>query len=82
MRSLMIILLAKYLDDKIEKNAMGGTCSAYGNRGEAYTGLWRKKNLGKRGNLEEPGVNGRIILRWIFRKWDGECHGLDRSVSG
>jgi hypothetical protein len=21
-------------------------------------------------NLEAPGVGGRIILRWIFRKWD------------
>ena len=20
--------------------------------------------------MEEPGVDGRIILRWIFRKWD------------
>jgi hypothetical protein len=20
--------------------------------------------------LEEPGIDGRIILRWIFRKWD------------
>jgi hypothetical protein len=20
--------------------------------------------------LEDPGVNGRIIFRWIFRKWD------------
>jgi hypothetical protein len=20
--------------------------------------------------LEDPGVGGRIILRWIFRKWD------------
>jgi hypothetical protein len=27
-------------------------------------------------NLEEPGVEGRIILRWIFRKWDGS-RGLD-----
>jgi len=21
--------------------------------------------------LEDPGVGGRIILRWIFRKWNG-----------
>jgi len=24
--------------------------------------------------LENPGVGGRIILRWIFRKWD---EGMD-----
>jgi len=24
----------------------------------------------KRKHLEERGVDGKIILRWIFRKWD------------
>jgi hypothetical protein len=29
-----------------------------------------------RRHLEGPGVDGRIILKWIFKKWDGG-HGLD-----
>jgi len=29
---------------------------------------WR--NLKERDDLENPGVVGMIILRWIFRKWD------------
>jgi hypothetical protein len=24
----------------------------------------------ERDHLENPGIDGRIILRWIFRKWD------------
>ena len=27
-------------------------------------------NLRGRDHLGDPGVDGRIILRWIFRKWD------------
>jgi hypothetical protein len=27
-------------------------------------------------HLEDPGVDGRIIVKWIFKKWDGG-HGLD-----
>ena len=36
---------------------------------EVYTGFWWGK-LRERGHLEDLGINGRIILRWIFRKWD------------
>jgi len=27
-------------------------------------------NLGERDHWGVPGIDGRIILRWIFRKWD------------
>ena len=27
-------------------------------------------------HLQDPGVDGRIILRWIFSKWDGAWNGL------
>jgi len=38
-------------------------------RGKAYTGFWWG-NLKERDHLGNPGIDGRIILRWIFRKWD------------
>jgi len=38
-------------------------------RGQAYTGFWWG-NLKERDHLGDPGVDERIILRWIFRKWD------------
>jgi len=41
---------------------MGGT-------GKAYTGFWYG-NLRVRDRLGNRDVGGRIILRWIFKKWD------------
>ena len=38
-------------------------------RGEADTGFWWG-NLRERDHLGDPDVGGRILLRWIFRKWD------------
>jgi hypothetical protein len=38
-------------------------------KGEAYTGFWWG-NPRERDHMEGSGVDGRIILRWIFRKWD------------
>jgi len=48
-------------------------------REEVYTGFWWG-NLWERDHLEDPGVDGRLILRWIFRNlYVG--YGLDRSGS-
>jgi hypothetical protein len=40
-------------------------------RGEACTGFWCE-NLRERDQWEDPSGDGKIILRWIFRKWDVE----------
>jgi len=42
-------------------------------RGEGYTGVWWG-NLRERDHLGEPSIDGKTIIRWIFRKWDG---GMD-----
>jgi hypothetical protein len=45
-----------------------------GERRGAYRVWWG--NLRERNHLAGPGVDGRIILKWIFKKSDGSC-GLD-----
>ena len=44
-------------------------------RGEVHTGFWWG-NLRERDHSEDPGVDGRIILKWIFKKWDVAWTGL------
>jgi len=41
-----------------------------------YTGFWWG-NQEERDHLENPGVDGRIMLRWIFRKWNGGMDCID-----
>ena len=47
-----------------------GHVASVGGGGEVYTGFWWG-NLKERDHLENRGVDGRIILSWIFREWDG-----------
>jgi len=38
-------------------------------RREVCTGFWWG-NLSERDHWGDPDVDGKIILRWIFRKWE------------
>jgi hypothetical protein len=46
-------------------------------RGEVHTG-YRLKHLTDGGRLEDPGVDGSIMLQWVFKKRDGgmDCFDL------
>jgi hypothetical protein len=52
---------------------MGGACGAYGGGERGAQGVG-----GERGRWGDPDVDGRIILRWVFRKLEGVV-GAGRS---
>jgi hypothetical protein len=45
-------------------------------RGEVHIEFWLG-NLSERDHLEDTGVDGRIILKWVFEKWDGGIDWID-----
>jgi len=40
------------------------------------TGLWWE-DLRQEDDSEEPGVDGSIILQWVFKKWQGDMNWID-----
>jgi hypothetical protein len=54
---------------------LGRACSTYG-RQEKWIVFWWE-DIGEIDCLQDLGVDGRIILKWIFKKWNG---GMDWIV--
>jgi hypothetical protein len=48
---------------------MGCACNAYGGEERLIQGFGGG-NLKEKDHLGDPGVDGRIIFRWILRKWE------------
>jgi hypothetical protein len=44
--------------------------------GEVHTWFWWGK-MKKRDHLEDLAVDGRIILKWVFKKRDGRMDSID-----
>jgi len=57
-----------------------GARSTYWGRGEVRTGFWWG-NLRESDHLEDPGIDGRIILKWMFRKSDRGRDWIDLAQS-
>jgi hypothetical protein len=51
-------------------------------RGEVHTGFWWG-DLREGEHLKDLGIDGRIILKWVFKKWNGGmewiCLAQDRD---
>jgi hypothetical protein len=57
------------------KNKMGGACSAYGGE-EGVHAEYRREDLVE-DHSKNPGIDGRIILKCIFRKRVGSIDWID-----
>jgi hypothetical protein len=55
---------------------MGGACGTYGEDERCIQGF-RGGNLREGDHLEDPGVDGRIILKRIFEKLGGGVDWID-----
>jgi hypothetical protein len=75
------VLLTKYFSsDQIKKNDVGGQIPCNGERRGVYRCFW--VNMKERNYSEELGVDGMIVLKWMFKKEDGRVNWINLVQNG
>jgi hypothetical protein len=67
--------MKKLRTDQIKKNEIGRGTWPYERQERCIQGLVGRPE-GKN-YLEDLGIDGRIILKWIFKKWNGSMDWID-----
>jgi hypothetical protein len=64
--------------DQSKKNEIGNAHNTHGGRrdAEVLVGKPEEKRC-----FENTGTDGRIIVKWIFRKWDGGMDWIDMTLN-
>jgi len=61
-----VLLIKYYSGDQIRKNVLGRAYGMHGEEERCIQGFGGEPAV--KDHLEDPDVDGRIILRWILRK--------------
>jgi hypothetical protein len=65
---------------RLRRMRWAGHVARMGKR-EVHTGFWWG-DLRQGDHLGDPDVDGRTILKWIFKKWDGGMDWIDLPQDG